>query len=309
MSRFISVSIAVLLFLAGLGRADASPQFERLEIADPGRQPVEIGVWSPEGGGGPRPLVVISHGTGGDYRSHADTAEALARAGFVVAALTHSGDNWRDRSMVLAVWQRPRQLRLLVDYMLGGWAGRGRIDPARVGAFGFSAGGFTVLVAGGGVPELGRIGDHCRQHPDFFDCRLMGSVPIELLPRTEWVHDRRIRAIVVAAPALAFTFGRPGLAGVRSPVQLWAGGADQILPAEYYAEAVRRDLPIRPEYRRVAEATHFDFLKPCQPVPARQNPELCASRPGFDRVAFHARFNREVADFLRRRLRPQRRLR
>jgi predicted dienelactone hydrolase len=46
------------------------------------------------------PLVLISHGTGGSGASHYDTALALALAdeGFVVAALTHTGDNYMDRA-------------------------------------------------------------------------------------------------------------------------------------------------------------------------------------------------------------------
>ncbi len=43
-------------------------------------------------------LVLISHGTGGTRMNHHPLAEALARGGFVVAALTHPGDNYRDRS-------------------------------------------------------------------------------------------------------------------------------------------------------------------------------------------------------------------
>jgi predicted dienelactone hydrolase len=42
--------------------------------------------------------VVISHGNGGDDLTHIDTAMALANAGYVVAALTHTGDNPRDQS-------------------------------------------------------------------------------------------------------------------------------------------------------------------------------------------------------------------
>ena len=64
--------------------------------------------------------------------------------GFVVAALSHNGDSWRDPSNPTAIWERPRQLKLLTDYMLGAWRDRGRIDANRVGAFGFSAGGLTM---------------------------------------------------------------------------------------------------------------------------------------------------------------------
>ena len=39
------------------------------------------------------PLVVFSHGTAGWFGGHHDTAAALADAGFVVAAINHSGDN------------------------------------------------------------------------------------------------------------------------------------------------------------------------------------------------------------------------
>lgn len=41
------------------------------------------------------PLVVMSHGGGGWYDGHADTARALASAGFVAAAVGHSGGLFR----------------------------------------------------------------------------------------------------------------------------------------------------------------------------------------------------------------------
>ena len=40
---------------------------------------------------------------------------------------------------------RTRQLSVLIDYMTQAWEGRVGVDADRVGAFGFSAGGFTVL--------------------------------------------------------------------------------------------------------------------------------------------------------------------
>src|SRR5437867_3950980 len=44
------------------------------------------------------PLVVISHGRRGLFSGHHDTAEALADAGFLVAAINHPGDNASDTS-------------------------------------------------------------------------------------------------------------------------------------------------------------------------------------------------------------------
>jgi predicted dienelactone hydrolase len=57
------------------------------------------------------PLIVMSHGNGGFFGGHADTAQALAQAGFVVAALTHPGDNYKDQSRATAMADRPRRCR------------------------------------------------------------------------------------------------------------------------------------------------------------------------------------------------------
>ena len=42
------------------------------------------------------PLVVVSHGRGGSFIGHHDTAETLADAGFIVAAINHPGDTASD---------------------------------------------------------------------------------------------------------------------------------------------------------------------------------------------------------------------
>jgi predicted dienelactone hydrolase len=249
-------------------------------------------------------LIVISHGNGGSYAGHYDTALALAHAGFVVAALTHPGDNWHDQTHATDVAGRPKQLSQLVTYMLGEWSGRAAINGDRVGAFGFSAGGFTVLAAAGARPDLGRVGPHCAAHPDFFDCSLIATHPIAASAvATDWPADRRLKAIAVAAPALGFAFGRAGLAGVTIPVQLWRATDDQILPHPFYAEAVATALPSPPDYHLVPNAGHFDFLAPCSPAMKEQLAYLCRSAPGFDRTAFHAQLNAALVGFFRKTLR------
>jgi dienelactone hydrolase len=78
--------------------------------------------------------------------------EALADAGFVVAAINHPGDNGNDSSRrnALSVWaSRPANMVRLLDFMLNDWTGRAAIDPAKIGFFGFSLGGYTGLVLAG----------------------------------------------------------------------------------------------------------------------------------------------------------------
>ena len=95
-------------------------------------------------------LIVLSHGTGGTELGHTSLAEALARSGYLVAALRHPGDNWQDislrrTSLERYVTVRPQQASRVIDALLGDpeWKGRIASDAKgpRVGAVGHSAGG------------------------------------------------------------------------------------------------------------------------------------------------------------------------
>jgi predicted dienelactone hydrolase len=253
------------------------------------------------------PLIVMSHGNGGSFEGHYDTALALAHAGFVVAAVTHTGDNYKDQSQATNLVLRPQAIHTLISYMLTGWSGRAAINPDEVGAFGFSSGGFTMLVAVGGVPDLSRVAPYCAGHAETYVCKLLAAHPIpadEHVRDEDWIADPRIKAAVIAAPAIGFTFGKAGLKRVLIPVQLWRAGNDSILPSPDYVEAVRDALARSPEYHVVAGADHFDFLAPCSEPLARIVPQICGERGEFDRAAFHRKFNREVVRFFRKTLHP-----
>ena len=242
--RRIVLAAALAFAFAAPALAEPAVGFQRLTIPDAAGPPVDVAVWYPTRAkpspqrlalftqtvatdapvaGTRRPLVVISHGNGGELSGHYDTAQALAKAGFVVAALTHTGDNARDQSRAADMANRPRQLSLLIDYMTRDWPPHA-VDPRRVGAFGFSSGGFTVLAAAGGRPDLSRVGPHCQEHPAFFDCALVKQHPEVLAHVPAWpsLMDRRIKAIVSAAPALGYTFGKEGLRD--SPFPCSCGG-------------------------------------------------------------------------------------
>lgn len=302
MRRCMAVTTA-LLVLASAAPASAQSVMQRIRFAGPSGQTIDAAVWTPETPPAePRPLVVISHGNGGAFSGHQDTAEALAEAGFVVAALNHPGDNYLDMSRSLQLTDRPSHVSALISYMTAQWRGASGIDAARIGAFGLSAGGFTVITLAGGESDAGAILEHCAGHPEFFVCTLF-------TPRTlvvsEWQPrgaDDRIKAIVAAAPGFGFSFSDESLGRIRVPVQLWQAGEDQILPAPFHVETLRDRLPGEVEYHLVPGALHHDFLVPCAPEMSAAAPELCRSNPGFDRAAFKAEFNRDVVAFFVREL-------
>lgn len=252
--------------------------------------------------GGALPLVLISHGNAGGPGSHADLALALASAGYVVAAPMHAGDDYTDQSRAGTVpWLagRARQLRSTVDHMLTNWDGHARIDPERVGAYGFSAGGITVLAALGAQPDLRQIAAHCARTPEFV-CKLFRDGRSPLLDPAlaqkgnGFSRDARIKAAVVAAPGLGFLLGPGTLAEVRAPVQLWSGEQDTHVPYPSNTRLVREALGSRAEFHPVPGASHFSFLVPCGLLGP---PLLCSDQGDFDRSAFHESMNVSVIAF------------
>ena len=303
--------------------ADQRVGFQVRQTADRDGRIINIGIWYPttdlarptsllgaqllsvapdgEVKGERLPVVVLSHGNGGGLASHADLAMDLASAGYVAAAVMHPGDNHFDQRAAGAASlfsDRARHLRLALDYLLGAWPDHSRLDAERIGAFGFSAGGTTVMTLLGAQPDFDLLPAHCTTTPEFI-CQVLEQVHSPLRQGSspavgEFVADARIRAAVLATPGLGFAFNPTSLQSVVAPVQLWSGNADQHVPAASNALRIRDQLPDLVELHEVTNARHVSFLAPCGLLkPAA----LCDDAPGFDRDAFHSDMNAKVLAF------------
>lgn len=245
------------------------------------------------------PLVIFSHGRGGWFGQHHDTVEALADAGFIVAAINHPGDTYSDSSRrdTLSVWgSRPRDVVRLLDFMLNNWKDRAAIDPAKVGFFGFSLGGSTGLVLMGTKPDFVRVASLCKDTTGVCAQLHNGETP------PDPIQDARIRtAVIVDPPPTVLT--RENLAAVKVPFQFWRSqfGGPGVGDGSGTAR-VAEVLPGKPEVHVVA-AGHYAFLAPCSPELAAAVPRICTDTPaGFDRAGFHREFNAAVAKFFREQL-------
>jgi predicted dienelactone hydrolase len=257
------------------------------------------------------PLVVMSHGSGGSFAQHYDTALALAEAGFVVAAVTHTGDNYRDQSASLATdprkgaaENRPRHIKALIDYMLASWPQHDRLDPMRIGIFGHSAGGFTALVAIGGVPDLSLGPSYCAAHPDEW-----GAVgPAKLECQGVFRLCRLPSSMTRASPlqwSRHLVSSGPSRRNDSPASRRRSSCGTAIVTTSCRTSAtpnLYEGLPAKPEYHLVSNAGHFAFLARCTPALERIAPEGCRDPAGFDRAAFHREFNPAVVVFFKAKL-------
>jgi predicted dienelactone hydrolase len=146
--------------------------------------------------------------------------------GDTVVDLSRSGD--------LSVFvERPTDIKRLIDFMLAASPTASKIDPDRIGFFGFSRGGYTGLVIIGANPDWAAA--LCRVFHD--PAEPSSAAPIcEQILRKEFqaqplAHDMRIKAAVIADP-LSRLFTAGSLSPVKVPVQLWASehGGDGVTP-------------------------------------------------------------------------------
>lgn len=315
------VAVVAAQLATGL-RPSRTVGFQLVQVPDKRGPPLNVAIWYPaDAGSAPTllgltvqfvatgapvagtslPLVVISHGSGGGPGSHADTALALASAGFVVAAPMHTGDNYADQSAVgTPDWlvARSRHVPIVIDYLVTTWPDHARIDARKIGMFGFSAGAFTTLTAIGGIPDLALIATHCAATPEFA-CQLWKPGGADIPNAASFARDSRVKAAVIAAPGYGFTFVPGGLANVDVPVQIWSGAMDENVPTPTNAALVAAALGARADLRVVAGARHFSFLVPCGLIGP---PLLCRDANDFDRKRFHESFNQEVVRFFQAKL-------
>ncbi|WP_432729587.1 alpha/beta hydrolase family protein [Variovorax sp. W6] len=262
-------------------------------------------------------LIVLSHGLGGTELGHSSIAEALARDGYLVAALRHPGDNWQDGSLLQkgpAAYfaQRPKQVSRVIDALLQDpqWKDRIASDAAgfRVGVVGHSAGGYTALALAGGQADLSRIGRHCESEraadPVFCGVGRNGAATAATAspaassppsPQLPSLRDPRVRAVVAMAPA-GVLFTAESLAQVRVPTRIYEAEQDRFLVPRFHAEWIARNMP-GAELERVPGAWHFAFMDtPSSSIPTDDG-DIRADAPGFDRKALLARLGREIPAF------------
>lgn len=256
-------------------------------------------------------LIILSHGNAGTEVGQTSLAEALARDGYLVAALRHPGDNWQDSSLLARgaapyLSERPQQASRVIDALLQSPDWRDRIAKDRqgplVGAIGHSAGGYTVLALAGARPDPQQIRAHCTnegaQDPIFCSMARSGKAGAsaeEASRSLPVLKDERIRAVAALAP-LGVVLTQESLRQVSIPTLVYKPELDRYLVPCFHAQWVARNIP-GVELRTVPNAWHFAFLDlPRDPIMTVDG-DIGADPPGFDRRSFLARLGKEIPAF------------
>jgi predicted dienelactone hydrolase len=266
------------------------------------------------------PLVLLSHGTGGAGIHLMWLATTLAEHGYIVAAVNHhgntsAGENYKPEGFMLW-WERTRDLSAVLDQLLEDPEIGHRIDPRRVGAAGFSLGGYTVISLAGGITSLEAFEAFCNG-PDrdatcepqaefpggagaFREAARLVHVQESMAQHDESWRDDRFAAVFAIAPALGGAFTELGLMPIVIPVGILGAERDSVAPNRTNAERLAGYIE-GAEYGTI-DAGHYSFLSECTDT-GRERLGLFCDESQRDRSEIHQEAAERVLEFFNRHLR------
>ncbi|MFV1805363.1 alpha/beta hydrolase family protein [Phaeobacter sp. Ax4a-4a] len=305
--------------------ADMLPGYDRFDLtADHRASPIAASIWYPAAnptyrapvGDGPifdptfafigpsiaqgeHPLVLLSHGSGGNSDSLGWLTSGLVANGAIVLAVNHpgstSGDSSPRRSVDLGA--RANDLTAALDMILADPAFAPFIDPDRIGVVGFSLGGTTALGMAGVRFDGAAQDTNCSTGPDAADCVFFrrGGVRFADYPGFEAdARDPRISRAVIVDPGFGGAADPGTLQGALAGITLInLGDADRLGAVDVGPDG--NDLANRlPDatYVEIAAANHFTFLGTCKSGAAalleeEQDDPICTDPKGADRTTAH----------------------
>jgi predicted dienelactone hydrolase len=330
---------AALAGYVSAAAADPIAGYDRLEVRAPHRATlVAASIWYPPGAvtyrapigddalfeGTPAymgpavakgrfPLILLSHGSGGNMDKLSWLSSALALRGAMVLAVNHPGSTTGDSSPRRSILfdRRAADLRSALDHVLADPAFASHIDTSRITSLGFSLGGITALNLAGARLNRARYRDYCARLGDQTDCVFLvdkGGVDLDRLP-AEFeadMRDPRVGAAIAVDPAFTYALTDASVAAMDLPVLLINLEGEQLRKATDVTASGSNLMGRLPHSEHVAfsPASHFTFLAVCKPagreILAQEGEDpICDDPVGADRTKVHEAIIERIATFLK----------
>lgn len=217
------------------------------------------------------PLVIMSHGAGGNAGQFGWIASRLADSGYIVVLPNHPGTTTGNASAEAAVrvWERPQDVTAVLDHMTNNADDFSHVDFDNVAVVGFSAGGYTALALSGARVNPDLLQHFCDEGDHgMSDCAFLRHFGIDLhqmdlSPAAQDLRDARVNGGVIVDPGIISTITAESLSGIDIPLYVINLGTNETVPAGVHALEASQLIPDA-QHVFIPDATHFSFLAECK---------------------------------------------
>lgn len=253
------------------------------------------------------PLILLSHGTGGNRISQMWLAAELVGNGFIVASVDHYGNTLDNKipENFVKIWDRPQDLSFLLDQLLNHASWSSSIDQNKIGMAGFSLGGYTGIALAGAQTNLELLQQFAgtKEGESEFTIPELGDIrpflTTELIDEGNRfisdLKDERISAFAVMAPALGAAFGSSDqFQAINKPILIIGAESDKRTPVESNARHYHSLIKHSQYIELNGEIGHYIFMNEAKSWLQRDAPRIFKDSEGLNRQEIH----RKVADVI-----------
>lgn len=262
---------------------------------------------------GKYPIILLSHGLGGNFRSMSWLSAGLVEKGAVVISVNHPNSTTRDFNLASGLnhWTRVKDLQAALDDVVGLPEFKDHVDTSRVYAAGFSYGGWTALSMGGLRGSISSLAKHCAEEDiKSSHCKDLakGGIDLKSYPADQWnanYLDNRIQKIAAIDPALTWGLTPEDISYLKADTLLigLGEGEDRLMATDTSIRTGSGFDALVPQAKieTFSPASHFTALLACKPAGAMILKEegeeypICTDPNGTDRHAVHKKIVDRIA--------------
>jgi len=248
------------------------------------------------------PLIIFSHGNGGNRLSLEWLAQSLVQNGNIVAAVDHWGNTFDNAIGVEFVkpWERPLDISFSLTNLLNNNKYKSIIDEDKIGALGFSYGGYTVLALAGAVLDYKLLLDFYNtpvgkkeinsipEFPNLWE-QLQNPSLIKLTQNIPNLKDKRFKAFFAISPGTARGFNDPTqFKEIQNPVYIIGCESDSITPVKSYARKYHYLIPHSEYFEFKGKVGHYVMLAEANEEIKKEAPIPFTDHPSVSRQKVHA---------------------
>lgn len=256
------------------------------------------------------PLILISHGTGGNRINHSWLASELASNGYVVAAIDHYGNTYDNKipENFVKAWDRPLDVSFTLDHILNNSKFKNIIDPSKIGVAGFSLGGYTTIALAGGEIDYEALSNFSKtdEGKNEFNTPEFGDVSKYMNPKiieegnTTFRHlkDNRITAFVAMAPAIGQGFVHEDqLSKINDSILIISAENDVRAPVKTNAGHYHKMIKKSRHIILPGKVGHYVFMNEAKLVLEKEAPFLFKDDATVNRRKIHNQVSKSALKF------------